>query len=66
MIINKQTGQTGTTYNQANDLARIPMKISKQDEVTEVFTIKAEEDGKNGVLKLIWDQTVFSVNFSVQ
>tara|TARA_R110002096_G_scaffold237751_10_gene428683 strand:+ start:12997 stop:14148 length:1152 start_codon:yes stop_codon:yes gene_type:complete len=66
LIINKQTGQTGTTYNQANDLARIPMKISKQDEVTEVFTIKAEEDGKNGVLKLIWDQTVFSVNFSVQ
>ncbi len=65
LIINKQTGQNGTTYNEANDLGRIPMKISKQDEVTEVFTIKAEEDGKNGVLKLIWDQTVFSVNFSV-
>ncbi len=65
LIINKQTGQNGTTYNEANDLGRIPMKISSQSEVTEGFTIKAEEDGKNGVLKLIWDQTVFSVNFSV-
>lgn len=66
LIINKQKGQTGTAYNSENDLGRIPMKISSQDEITEIFTIKAEENGKNGILKLIWDQTVFSVDFSIQ
>src|SRR5918993_793258 len=29
LIINKQTGQWGTDYDQAQDLARIPMKVAK-------------------------------------
>ena len=40
------------------------MALSKQAEVTEAFTIKVEETTNGGALKLIWDQSVFSVNFS--
>lgn len=65
LIINKQTGQNGRSYNQEMDLGRVPMTIGTQTEVTETFTIKVEEHDNGGVLKLIWDQTVFSVGFSI-
>lgn len=64
LIINKQTGQNGRSYDQTRDLGRVPMALSKQAEVTEAFTIKVEETTNGGALKLIWDQSVFSVNFS--
>lgn len=66
LIINRQTGQNGNSYNEEMDLGRVPMTISTQDEVTEVFTITVEEEGDGGVLKLIWDQTVFSIPFEIQ
>ncbi len=66
LIINTQTGQNGNSYNQEMDLGRVPMTISTQDEVREVFTITVEEEGEGGVLKLIWDQTVFSVPFLIE
>jgi len=65
LIINKQTGQNGRSYNQEMDLGRVPMTIGTQTEITEAFTIKVEEHDSGGVLKLIWDQTFFSVNFSI-
>ena len=64
LIINKQTGQNGRSYNHDRDLGRVPMNIGSQAEVTEAFTITVEGNGNNGVLKLIWDQTIFSVDFS--
>ena len=65
LIINKQTGQNGQSYDAARDLGRVPMEISSQAEVTEKFTISVEETASGGVLKLIWDQTVFSVDFEI-
>ncbi|WP_421978625.1 DUF2911 domain-containing protein [Roseivirga seohaensis] len=65
LIINKQTGQNGQSYNQDRDLGRVPMQISQQKEVTEPFTIKIEESENGGVIKLIWDQTVFSIDFII-
>ncbi|KYG72108.1 DUF2911 family protein [Roseivirga ehrenbergii] len=65
LIINKQTGQNGQSYNQDRDLGRVPMQISQQTEVTEPFTIKVEESENGGVIKLIWDQTVFSIDFVI-
>lgn len=64
LIINQQTGQNGQSYDQSRDLGRVPMTIGTQDEVTESFTILVEEKASGGVLKLIWDQTVFSVDFA--
>ncbi|KOF04488.1 hypothetical protein OB69_01275 [Roseivirga seohaensis subsp. aquiponti] len=65
LIINKQTGQNGQSYNQDRDLGRVPMQINQQKEVTEPFTIKIEESENGGVIKLIWDQTVFSIDFVI-
>jgi hypothetical protein len=66
LIVNKQTGQNGQSYDESRDLGRVPMQISEQESITEAFTITAEETGTGGVLKLIWGQTVFSVDFTVE
>src|ERR1700759_2979063 len=39
LIINKQTGQWGTKYDQSQDLARIPMKVTQRPSGLETFTI---------------------------
>ncbi len=65
LIINKQTGQNGRSYDEARDLGRVQMQVLKQDEETEEFTILVEETPAGGVLKLVWGNTVYSVNFTV-
>jgi len=59
LIINKQTGQNGQTYDQERDLGRVPMTVSKKEDSTEGFTILVEEEGSGGVLKLVWGNTVY-------
>jgi hypothetical protein len=67
LIINKQTGQWGTVYNEKFDLARIPLnkKILKQP--AEKFTITLERiSEKTGVIKLAWEKTQLSVDFQLK
>lgn len=66
LIINKQTGQNGRTYDESRDLVRVPMNVSQKEDNTEGFTIVAEESGENGILKLIWGNTVYSVDFEIR
>ena len=66
LIINKQTGQNGQSYDESRDLGRVPMKVSKQVEVTEDFTVKVVENSAGGSLQLIWDQTIYSVDFTIK
>lgn len=66
LIINKQTGQNGRSYDQSRDLGRVPMEITTKEESTEAFTITVEETDTGGELNLIWGKTVFSVDFEVQ
>jgi len=66
LIINKQTGQNGRTYDQSRDLGRIPMDITYKDDITEAFTITVEETESGGRLNLIWGNTIFSSDFSVK
>ena len=66
LIINKQTGQGGRTYNEDQDLGRVALTRSSLDESVEVFTILVEEMGEDGVLKLQWDTTELSVPFTVK
>ncbi|MDZ7773369.1 MAG: DUF2911 domain-containing protein [Balneolaceae bacterium] len=66
LMINRETGINGQSYDPEMDLGRVPMQIGEQDTVTEAFTITVEEQGEGGVLKLIWDRTVFSIPFQVQ
>lgn len=63
LIINKQTGQWGTEYNQGQDLARIPMKVTQRSSGLELFTISFDKTGSNAAtLKLEWENTIASVD----
>ncbi|MGC2112521.1 MAG: DUF2911 domain-containing protein [Candidatus Korobacteraceae bacterium] len=63
LIVNKQTGQWGTEYNQSQDLARIPMKVMQRSSGLELFTISFDKTGGNSAtLKLEWENTIASVD----
>lgn len=39
LIVNRQTGQWGTEYDESQDLARIPMRVERIEPLVEQFTI---------------------------
>lgn len=57
LIVNKQTGQWGTQYSEAQDLGRVTMKASKPDKAVEQFTITVADTPAGGELQFDWDQT---------
>jgi DUF2911 family protein len=58
LIINKQTGQWGTVYNQDQDLARVDMTRSDLVVAVEQFTIALDQDTNDSAdLVLEWDKT---------
>lgn len=62
LIINKQTGQWGTVYNQSQDLARIPMKMESLNSPVEQMTFSFEQTGADSAnLVLEWEKTKLSV-----
>ncbi|MGB8772330.1 MAG: DUF2911 domain-containing protein [Candidatus Korobacteraceae bacterium] len=62
LIINKQTGQWGTEYNQGQDLARANMKVEQRPSGLELFTISFDKtSGDSATLKLEWENTIASV-----
>jgi hypothetical protein len=66
LIINRQTGQWGTEYNQGQDLARVPMRVTTVPTPVEQFTIAVEPNGQNaGVLAITWDTTRAELPFTV-
>lgn len=66
LIVNRQTGQGGTTYNENQDLGRVPLARTLLDETVEAFTIAVEPTGPmSGRIALRWDRDEFSVPFTV-
>ncbi len=66
LIINKQTGQWGTKYDEKQDLARVELKKGPLDQPVDQFTMAIEKNpAGGGVLKLMWESTQFSVPFTV-
>lgn len=64
IILNKQTGQWGTVYSEAQDLVRVKVKPVKPASTVEQFTISFEQRGGNaGVMKLEWENTSVPVEF---
>lgn len=58
LIINKQTGQWGLTYHQAQDLARVDMEKSSLPAPQERMTIGFEKtSGNHTQLHIRWDTT---------
>ncbi|HYX54125.1 MAG TPA: DUF2911 domain-containing protein [Candidatus Limnocylindrales bacterium] len=67
LIINKQTGQWGTEYDEKQDLARVDLKTSKLDKTVEQFTISFEKSGEDSAnLILEWENMRGSVVVKAQ
>lgn len=52
LIVNKQTGQWGTTYDEKQDLGRVKLKVAAVKEPVETFAI-----GIDKTLSFTWDTT---------
>jgi hypothetical protein len=67
LIINKQTGQWGTEYDQKQDLARVEMQVAKTPQPVEQFTIFFEKKGEDAAtLVMQWENTSASVVLKAQ
>lgn len=56
LIVNKQTGQWGTNYDEKQDLGRVKMKVTHLDKPVEQFTVAVDKN-----LTLSWENTQASV-----
>jgi hypothetical protein len=67
LIVNKQTGQWGLTYNQDQDLGRVPMDMSTPPSPIETMKITLSSAGTNtGMLQVEFENHVASVPFTVK
>jgi DUF2911 family protein len=71
LIINKRTGQWGVPYNEkneaTNELARVDLKKEKLEKTLDQYTMALEKNPSGGgVIKLMWEETQFSVPFTVK
>ncbi len=65
LIVNRQTGQNGTSYDAAQDRGRVRLVRTTVGEPVEAFTIAAVPAAGGGMLNLMWDRSVFTVPFRV-
>jgi hypothetical protein len=67
LIVNKQTGQSGLDYDQAQDLGRVAMTLGKLPKPVERFriTLSRPEQG-NSRLEMAWENTVATVPVKVK
>jgi hypothetical protein len=66
LIINKQTGQWGTEYQESQDLARVDLTSRALSAPVDQFTITLEPSGDGGQLKLAWELTELSTEVKVR
>lgn len=67
LIINKQIGQWGLSYDEKQDLARVDLKKDALDAPVDQFTMAIEKNPSGGgTLKMMWENTQYSVPFTVE
>lgn len=67
LIVNKQTGQWGTKYDESQDLVRVPMKSGKLSSPQEKMSISFENTkGNSTELHVKWENTDESVTVTAQ
>src|SRR6266567_4586336 len=65
LIVNKKTGEWGIPYKyESEELARVPMMLSKTPSPVENFTISFDQAGGSCTLQLSWENTQASIKFS--
>ncbi len=64
LIISKKTGEWGTDYpGEANDLARVDMKVTPLAAPMENFTISFAKEGSGCTMHMEWENTRASIEF---
>jgi hypothetical protein len=67
LIVNKQTGQWGLSYDDKQDLGRVPMTIAKPSAPIETFKITlSRASSSTGKLQMEWENVIASVPFTVK
>jgi hypothetical protein len=67
LIVNKQTGQGGMTYDAKQDLGRVKMTVGKPTATVEQLKYTLSGTGGNkGKLQLAWENVEASVSFTVK
>jgi Protein of unknown function (DUF2911) len=67
LVVNKQTGQWGLSYDKAQDLGRVKMTMTKPAATLESLKYTITDAGGNkGKLELAWEDRVGSVAFTVK
>lgn len=66
LIINRQTGQWGTAYDESQDLVRLPMQVERIEEPVEQLTISIREgEDTDGIIVLEWETSRALLAFDV-
>ena len=65
LVVNRQTGQWGTVYNEAQDVGRVPMTLAKVDPV-EQFQVSVEDTAAGGAIQMKWETTQAVATFVVK
>jgi hypothetical protein len=66
LIVNKQTGQWGTEYDEKQDLGRVALTKKATTAPVEQFTIGLDKAATGGTLKLAWENTELTAPIAVK
>lgn len=69
LIINNNTGQWGTEYDQTKDLVRVPMRARQRHEPLEslmIAMVPADAQSARGVMNIIWGTLELSVDWAAK
>ena len=66
LIVNRQAGQWGTSYDPGHDLARLKLEPARESPPIEQFTIAFEPSSSGGTMRLGWDTTSYLLPFTVR
>lgn len=65
LIVNKHTGEWGIPYRyESEELAKVPMQVSKTSGPVENFTISFQQSGNACTMQLSWGDTMASAKFT--
>jgi hypothetical protein len=65
LIVNKHTGESGTPYKyESEELARVPMSVTKLPSPVENFTISFDHTGGSCTMRMSWENTQASLEFT--
>src|SRR5215212_3069961 len=66
LIVNKQTGQWGTEYDEKQDLGRVPLKKTATSAPVEQLTISVDKNpAGGGMLRIAWENTELTAPVTV-